>query len=203
MSASAMEGGSSTLHASHLQPAHSSADIPGDEVASISYQSAQEGQLLPPPNFRPFFTLIEDSNSGEHHHPTVHYYFADDDPEGLTSAVLDSIQPAQQDTNHRLLLVDIGTDGRSIASAHSLDSTWQICNSSMVPAPSWTGSGPEAASEGLMLKIEGHEAPKQQQDTEKSRSKSGDILHRLESDVEAYMERLGYLQNVLAKAETI
>lgn len=54
-------------------------DIPYPELSS-------EQTLLPPPNFRPFFALVEDSTSGEHHHPYVHYMFADDDPVIVTAA---------------------------------------------------------------------------------------------------------------------
>ncbi|KAL6712426.1 hypothetical protein ACN47E_000303 [Coniothyrium glycines] len=54
-------------------------DIPYPEPSS-------EQLLLPPPNFRPFFTLIEDATSGEHYHPYVHYVFADDDPVIMTAA---------------------------------------------------------------------------------------------------------------------
>jgi hypothetical protein len=49
-------------------------------------EPSSEQTLLPPPNFNPFFTLIEDSTSGEHHHPYVHYVFADDDPDIVTAA---------------------------------------------------------------------------------------------------------------------
>ncbi|KAJ4336169.1 hypothetical protein N0V87_005605 [Didymella glomerata] len=54
-------------------------DIPYPEPSS-------EQTLLPPPNFRPFFALIEDSTSGEHYHPYIHYVFADDDPVIVTAA---------------------------------------------------------------------------------------------------------------------
>jgi len=43
-------------------------------------EPSPEQTLLPPPGFRPFFTVIEDTTSGEHYHPYVHYVFADDDP---------------------------------------------------------------------------------------------------------------------------
>lgn len=54
-------------------------DIPYPEPSS-------EQTLLPPPNFRPFFALVEDSTSGEHYHPYIHYVFADDDPVIVTAA---------------------------------------------------------------------------------------------------------------------
>ncbi|CAA9965592.1 hypothetical protein P3342_011586 [Pyrenophora teres f. teres] len=58
---------------------HDDHDMPYPEPSS-------EQPLLPPPNFRPFFTLIEDTTSAEHYHPYVHYVFADDDPTILTAA---------------------------------------------------------------------------------------------------------------------
>ncbi|KAJ4362184.1 hypothetical protein N0V95_001532 [Ascochyta clinopodiicola] len=62
---------------------------PGDapEDDEIPYpEPSSEQTLLPPPNFRPFFALVEDSTSGEHYHPYVHYVFADDDPVIVTAA---------------------------------------------------------------------------------------------------------------------
>lgn len=56
-------------------------DIPYPEPSS-------EQTLLPPPNFRPYFALVEDSTSGEHHHPYIHYVFADDDPVIITAATM-------------------------------------------------------------------------------------------------------------------
>lgn len=63
------------------QPGETSIDeeIPYPEPSS-------EQTLLPPPNFRPFFALVEDSTSGEYYHPYVHYVFADDDPVIVTAA---------------------------------------------------------------------------------------------------------------------
>jgi hypothetical protein len=63
----------------HHEDAEDDDGIPYPEISS-------EQTLLPPPNFSPFFTLIEDSTSGEHHHPFVHYVFADDDPDIVTAA---------------------------------------------------------------------------------------------------------------------
>lgn len=59
-------------------------DIPYPEPSS-------EQTILPPPNFNPFFTLIEDTTSGEHYHPYVHYVFADDDPSIVTAASMRSL----------------------------------------------------------------------------------------------------------------
>jgi len=60
-------------------------DAPDDEDMPYPEPSSEQ-MLLPPPNFRPFFTLIEDTASGEHYHPYVHYIFADDDPILVTAA---------------------------------------------------------------------------------------------------------------------
>lgn len=58
----------------------------------IAYpEPSSEQTLLPPPNFNPFFILIEDSTSSEHYHPYVHYVFADDDPVIVTAAAMRSL----------------------------------------------------------------------------------------------------------------
>ncbi|KAF2741466.1 hypothetical protein EJ04DRAFT_507259 [Polyplosphaeria fusca] len=54
-------------------------------------EPSPEQTLLPPPNFNPFFTLIEDTTTGEHHHPFVHYVFDDDDPVITTAAAMRSL----------------------------------------------------------------------------------------------------------------
>ena len=57
------------------------------EAYDVPYpEPTAEQPLLPPPNFRPFFALIEDTTSGEHYHPYIHYVFADDDPTIVTAA---------------------------------------------------------------------------------------------------------------------
>lgn len=60
-----------------------------DEIAYPEPSSEQT--ILPPPNFRPFFALVQDSTSGEHFHPYVHYVFADDDPILVTAASMRSL----------------------------------------------------------------------------------------------------------------
>lgn len=61
-------------------------------------EPSSEQTLLPPPNFRPFFALVEDSTSGEHYHPYVHYVFADDDPIIVTAASMRGM--GLDDTNY-------------------------------------------------------------------------------------------------------
>ncbi|QKX64558.1 uncharacterized protein TRUGW13939_11733 [Talaromyces rugulosus] len=56
-------------------------------------EEEEEGDVnRPDPDFKPFFTLIEDENSGDYHHPTVHYIFSDDDPDLITEASLRALQ---------------------------------------------------------------------------------------------------------------
>ncbi|KAF2819909.1 hypothetical protein CC86DRAFT_122287 [Ophiobolus disseminans] len=64
-------------------------DVDDDEIPYP--EPSSERTLLPPPNFSPFFTLIEDTTSGEHYHPYVHYVFADDDPSIITAASMRSL----------------------------------------------------------------------------------------------------------------
>ena len=64
-----------------LQPENA----PDDEEMPYPEPSSEQ-TLLPPPNFGPFFALVEDLTSGEHYHPYVHYVFADDDPVIMTAA---------------------------------------------------------------------------------------------------------------------
>ncbi|KAF2467165.1 uncharacterized protein BDR25DRAFT_194463, partial [Lindgomyces ingoldianus] len=68
---------------------HYTDDPPYDAEDQIPYpEPGSEQTLLPPPNFNPFFTLVEDTTTGEHYHPYVHYVFADDDPVIVTAAAM-------------------------------------------------------------------------------------------------------------------
>lgn len=53
------------------------------------------------PQFQPFFTLVEDANTGEYHHPTVHYIFSDDDTDILTEAAVRSLEQEQQEIDNQ------------------------------------------------------------------------------------------------------
>lgn len=133
------------------------------EGEETHYLPATTEHLLPPPGFKPFFTLVEDADTGEHHHPTVHYLFCDDeDQDLLTSAAIDAIQANEaasgresaHDTEQRILLVDIEGDGRSVAGVSSMSRNWQAARTEIGQAPSW-GDSAEEAEKGLMLKIIG------------------------------------------------
>lgn len=71
------------------QPPYVHENAAGDAEA-LSYPPLDDPshQLLPPANFSPFFTLVEDAVTGEHHHPAVHYVFSDDDPELHTAVFM-------------------------------------------------------------------------------------------------------------------
>ncbi|KAJ4357378.1 uncharacterized protein N0V89_001953 [Didymosphaeria variabile] len=67
-------------------------DAAYEDEGDIPYpEPTSEQTLLPPPNFRPFFTVVDDTSTGEHYHPFVHYVFADDDPVIVTAAAMRSL----------------------------------------------------------------------------------------------------------------
>ncbi|CAI6337790.1 unnamed protein product [Periconia digitata] len=81
-----------------LSPTHQADDTQqvaeaalGDDDEIPYPEPGSEHTLLPPPNFNPFFAIIEDFTTGEHHHPFVHYVFADDDPAIITAAAMRSM----------------------------------------------------------------------------------------------------------------
>ena len=82
--------------------AHPSASSPPTEqpASPSADQKAHDSQTTDDPaapsHFAPFFTILEDSASGEHHHPHVHYVFSDDSDlqtDTLTNALLQSLDP--------------------------------------------------------------------------------------------------------------
>ncbi|KAF1949925.1 hypothetical protein CC80DRAFT_427917 [Byssothecium circinans] len=80
-------------------------DNDDDEIAYP--EPGSEHTLLPPPDFNPFFTIVEDTTTGEHYHPLVHYVFADDDPAIVTAAAMRSMGlddtkflPRTENTSH-------------------------------------------------------------------------------------------------------
>lgn len=127
----------------------------------MPYPEAEEGSLLPPPDFKPFFTLIEDTTTGDYHHPTVHYLFADDDQEILTAAALETVSDEQQQQqgpeDERFVIVDMNADGREVVAVSSLSPDWQALKTKVTQAPSW-GDESKAGERGLMLRISGQEA---------------------------------------------
>lgn len=168
------------------------------------YPEADHDSLLPPPEFRPFFTLISDPQTGEHYHPTVHYLFSDDDQEILTSAALHSIEASsladapklrQEGEEHgdeageegeveeRVVIVDIAADGKSVKDVASLSAAWQALRTEVGAAPSMGDASEEGGERGLMLKISGTEAG------------SADLKREMQQaeDVEGLVRRFGEL----------
>ncbi|KAJ9659986.1 hypothetical protein H2201_007091 [Coniosporium apollinis] len=138
--------------------------------------------LLPPPNFQPFFTLIEDASTGEHYHPSTYYIFSDDDPEIVTAASLRALNPSfaappashpypnegssemvqasplpapRTGVKERFLVVDMAPDGQAVIEAQSLSKDWQVTGTAVSAAPTWDEEAKEAGSTGLMLRVEG------------------------------------------------
>ena len=167
-------------------------------LAHAPYPSNGEARLLPPPNFKPFFTLIEDPETGSYHHPTVHYVFADDDQEIITAAAMDALDDASaarthpdQATAERVLVLDVAMDGKTVTSASSLSPEWQNLKTSMTPAPSLGGEA-EESERGFVLKISGQESRKEK----KAPQKQGGHLDELMKD---FGDRLGALDEALGK----
>lgn len=171
-----------------------------DETA---YIEASPEDLIHPPDFRPFFTLIQDAETGEHHHPSIHYIFSDDDPAFLTSAVLENIslqdrQPEDLPHGERVVVLDVAPDGKAITHAQSLSSTWQLSNATLSQAPSWN-EGTEAKRDGsMMLTIAGMEGHALHIATPRKASVES-MLGRVESIISGYSERLSSLDRLVKK----
>lgn len=149
------------------------------------YIQPDEDNLLPPPNFSPFFTLIDDVESGEHYHPTVYYSFSDDDPELQTAIALRVLDPSsarapsnlesldpdgqqQYDradilpeprpgVKERFVIIDIAADGQTVADVQSLSEDWQVTHTDIGPAPSFSAEEEGEGGGSLMLRVEGTE----------------------------------------------
>lgn len=175
-----------------------------EEGEDESYIEPHDGQLLPPAIFRPFFTLIEEAETGEHHHPSVHYVFSDDDPDIITSAVVESLYAEQRTEKRdvpmqeRFVLLDVASDGRTIASAQSLGSSWQISNTVVSQAPSWTDAGPDQALGGLMLRVKGTEGYRKSKDQDEKKSQQ-DVVAGMEAVIGVYEDRLAQLEKFVKR----
>jgi hypothetical protein len=101
------------------------------EEAAQDYDN-HDNRPKPAPNFKPFFTLIEDANSSDYHHPTVHYIFSDDDAELMTEASLRVLETNHPD--HATSPRNDGEEGLESAdqqSSHHLDND----RPSLLPPP--------------------------------------------------------------------
>lgn len=91
----------------HQYQLHQDQNHQVDDTASQKYETGpfpSEPQATAQPRhsqFQPFFTLVEDANTGESHHPTVHYIFSDDDTDILTEAAVRSLEQEQQEIDNQ------------------------------------------------------------------------------------------------------
>ncbi|KAK4990095.1 hypothetical protein LTR50_002725 [Elasticomyces elasticus] len=174
----------------------------------------QPNVLLPPPDFHPFFTLIEDSATGEHHHPSVHYIFSDDDPEPLTSACLAAAEantplpPAESAgtvgppaPTERYILLDVAADGRTVQAAQSLSAEWQVVQTHARRAPSFADAktAGEEGGRGLMLRVVGTEmGDTSEQDGGRGKGAERLTVEAVEAMMRAFEQRLGLLDGIMA-----
>ncbi|PYI20139.1 hypothetical protein BO99DRAFT_402152 [Aspergillus violaceofuscus CBS 115571] len=95
------------ISANHPPTSRPQSIIDRPPTAQQQQQQHLENIPSPPPpattipstsSFQPFFTLIEDANTGEHHNPTVHYIFADDDTDIVTEATLRALESESDPT---------------------------------------------------------------------------------------------------------
>ncbi|KAG9661661.1 hypothetical protein KCU69_g14834, partial [Aureobasidium melanogenum] len=172
------------------------------------YPSAAPEELLPPPDFRPFFTLIEDPDTGEHHHPSVHYIFSDDNPDFLTSTIVDAMgqeqagtSPEQKVDNNRgrMILLDIAPDGKTVNEVQSLSPHWQVLRTTVGQAPSWADEGVRKDIPGLMLNIQGMESSKMKSQLNRRINPQEDTMARVEGMIAGYTSCLSTLEGVVKK----
>lgn len=191
------------------QPLASTLSAGGQEIEQTAYEEPAAEDIQPPPDFKPFFTLIEDPETGEHHHPTVHYIFSDDDLEILTNAALEALdshsKSRQRDqrtemADERYVIVDMAADGKAVVSASSLSKDWQAVRTSITQAPSW-GENNQTEDGGLMLKISGKES--RPVNYRKERRRSMQSANDVETMIAAFSESLNSLDEVLGSREEL
>jgi hypothetical protein len=114
-----------------------------------------------PPDFKPFFALVEDPVTGEYHHPEVHYIFADDEDQGvLTSAALRAIDKEDntlqdgEDAEERVAIIDMDSDGRTVLGISSLSPDWQALRTQVWQAPGRSDNKQGTTDRGLMLRVD-------------------------------------------------
>lgn len=110
---------------------------------------------------QPFFVLIEDNSSTEIMHPEVHYVFSDDGQELLTAATLnatdDTATSDHEVEEHRVVIVDLAPDMRTVSKVASLSQDWQVATTEVSQAPSWHGNT-DKSGKSMMLKLSGYSA---------------------------------------------
>jgi hypothetical protein len=140
------------------------------------------GSLLPPPNFRPLFTVITDPLTRETYHPAVYYVFSDDaenEREGSDVATVAALraldqtaqkqqsyvrssQPNEDEIDERFITVDlepvVEPTGTALRVKHvsSLSPSWAVTSTTIRSAPTFDEQA-EDSPESLMLQVEGIE----------------------------------------------
>jgi hypothetical protein len=136
--------------------------------------------LLPPPTFKPLFTLISDPQTAETHHPSIYYVFSDDaerEHEGHDVATIAALRALESTTDQqtettaaeqheavteRFVLVDLEPSsaddplGLRVKTVSSLSPSWAVTWAHLRPAPTLEEDA-EETNESLMLMIEGCE----------------------------------------------
>lgn len=159
------------------------------------YIETTENNLLPPADFQPYFTLIEDTQTGEHYHPHTQYVFSDDDQDAMTSAIIDSsgTDHDSDSSHHRVILLDIDADGKIVRRAHCLSSAWHVQQASITQAPSWNEATQGTATQGMMLNISGH-GQQLPHDVNAEHEQPQDAIVQMESVINGYRQGLARLQ---------
>lgn len=154
----------------------------------------------PPPDFKPFFALVEDPVTGEYHHPEVHYIFSDDEDQGiLTSAALRAIDKEDntlqdaEGVEERVAVIDMDYDGRTVLGISSLSPEWQALRTEVWQAPGRSDNKQGGADRGLMLRVSGKEASASKRPAGKQNS--GDV----DSLVKSFGQGLESLDEVLGE----
>lgn len=164
--------------------------------------TADDSTPAPPPDFKPFFALVEDPVTGEYHHPEVHYVFSDDEDQGiLTSAALRAID-REDNTLHegdeveeRVAVIDMHYDGRTVLGISSLSPEWQALRTEVWQAPGRSDNKQGGADRGLMLRVSGKETSALKRPAGKQNSGNVDYL------VKAFAHGLNGLDEVLGEED--
>ena len=183
-----------TTRQSDLAPSLAAWDTRTHEPITEDYAPA------PPPDFKPFFALVEDPITGEYHHPEVHYIFSDDEDQGiLTSAALRAIDKEDntlqdaEGVEERVAVIDMDYDGRTVLGISSLSPEWQALRTEVWQAPGRSDNKQGGADRGLMLRVSGKEANASKRAAGKQNS--GDV----DSLVESFGHGLESLDEVLGE----
>ncbi|KAI5237193.1 hypothetical protein E4T43_08115 [Aureobasidium subglaciale] len=202
-------GSPSVDHSNDPQGLNANQALNTDELFDDpTYPATAPDELLPPPDFRPFFTLIEDPDTGEHHHPSVHYIFSDDNPDVVTSTIVEGIDRELANTplekrptnnRERMILLDVAPDGKTVNEAQSLSPHWQILKTTVGQAPSWADEVSRKDIPGLMLNIQGMESHKLKLQSDRHKGPQEDIMARVEAMIGGYSDCLSTLEGLVKR----